>query len=129
MDFFPVTYEDIRVLNPQLDDTQALREQAQALLDLAEARLVQHLPTLPQRVESGEVSLTIVKGLLIEVVSRVLNNPFPGMQSMQSGAGPYQLTQKPVDASDRIRFTRNDLAGLLPRRANGMYSLQMKIGW
>ena len=84
----------------------------QALLDLAEARLLRRVPSIPARVESGDLSRILVTGALVDIVLRKVRNPHPGYYSQQSGDSSYQLDRSL--ASGRIEIMPSDIELLLP---------------
>lgn len=130
MEHWEMTADDVLAMYPGAEASAEDRKQIDLLLTIAEARLVHRIPSLPGRVMRGEVPAVLVKGVLAEVVGRVVTNPFPGVQSMQSGAGPFQMTQRPMWGTDKIRFSKDDLQDLLPGGAGSpARMIRTTIGW
>lgn len=88
---------------------------AQFLLDLAHARLVARVPSIPARLAAGTLDPTLVKGALYDILARALSMPEPGEQptTEQFSAGPFQSSR--TWSQDRVFVRDNDVRDLLPR--------------
>lgn len=101
----------------------------QEYLDLAHARLLSRVPSIPARVASGALSAVLVKGVLVDMVKRVLDRrDGAGMESQSVGAGPFQIGGKFAAGSDRIRVLDSDLIDLVPS-SGAVGTIRTPLGW
>lgn len=93
-------------------DIEESDERVQALLDVAEARLIARVPSLPRRVASGSLDVVLVKGALVDIVGRALSVPV-GVTQESETTGPYTKSVT-FRQSAAMEITAADLVGLLP---------------
>ena len=75
-----------------------------ALINKAERRLLNRLPSIPARVAAGTLDSALVQGVVEDMVLRVLRNP-DCLRSWSIGGGDYSATIDQVVSSGHLYVT------------------------
>lgn len=89
----------------------------------AENKLIARVPSLPRRVETGAVSKDTVRGVVEDIVLRVIRNP---EGADREGVGGVSTSYSRLTGSGVIEILREDLKDLLPKTRN-MGSISVKV--
>lgn len=124
------TPDDVEALWRPL--TQVELAVAQARLTVASAVVRQRFRTIDQRVASGELSVDVVRGVVVDMVKRVLQAP-DGVRSRSQTVGPFSESVTYGDEQNRLGLylTGEELALLAPSLSGKApaRSIRMRVGW
>lgn len=110
---YEVTPQDIRDAAFGIEfPPGATDEQIQRLIDKAETRLNAKVPTLPARWEAGTVESEVVRGVIEDMVLRVVKNP-RALRSL--GIDDFQATVDNSTSTGLLYVSAEELALLSPR--------------
>lgn len=116
--------QDVVLRFPAATDDEA---GAEALLDLAHARLLARVPSIPARVSSGRLDPELVRGVLVDMVVRVLSAAgADGRESFQVQAGSFNIGGKYAPGANKVMVLDSDLIGLLPRGGSGFGTIRLR---
>lgn len=94
------------------------------LIAKAEDRLLARVPTIPARVADGSLRVELVRGVVEDIVLRVVRNP-DGHSSEQPGPFSFRLDR--AVASGRVEVTPQDVATLSPRATPAVGVVQLVV--
>lgn len=125
MDRILITEVEVYSDTPFVEDQ---RERIQKLIDLASLRLIARIPSIPDRVASGDLDRELVVGVVADVVLRIIRNP-DGYESVSESEGPYSGTYR-WSGGDKVWIRDSDIRDLLPKRTRRYGSIQLGVsGW
>lgn len=118
------TTDDVRLVYPavKIDETHLER-----LLNIAEARLLVRVPSIPRRVNAGTLPEDLVTATIVDMVVRVLRNATPSLESTQAAAGSFSYSAKAVPGADRVMVIKSDLTDLLPPDLPGTVRMEVDL--
>lgn len=90
----------------------------------AESRLLARVPSIPSRVQSGVLDVELVRGVVEDIVLRVVRNP-RGLSYEQAGEFAYRIDQ--ATTTGAIEVLDADIASLLPRRLSAVGSIRLGV--
>lgn len=122
---FEVTAEMVAAVYPGAEDA----DRVEALLPIAEERLLARVPRLAERVASGALSKVLVQGVLIDMVGRVAQHREGGYESLQASAGGMSWGGKIAPGSDQVRVLPSDLRDLMPRTSSQGRTIRARARW
>lgn len=105
-------FSDIQLAAYGLDLPGSAQQSVEAIIAKAEARLLARVPSIPERVESGELGTDLVRGVVEDIVIRLIRNP-QGFSSEQAGDFSYRIDR--LAASGVVQVTDDDVKDLLPK--------------
>ena len=91
---------------------------AAALVRQAQLKILSRIPSIPARIDSGELNRELLVGVIADVVLRRLNSPEDGAKGDSYGAMDYTYSRQ-FDSSSRLWLSDADLVDLLPSAASG----------
>lgn len=123
---YGVTPKDIRdaAYGITIAEGQNADTQIEALIDKAEIRLTARIPTLPARVANETVGLALVRGVVEDMVIRVLRNP-KALRSI--GIDDYQSTIDNSATTGLLYVSDDEYALLAPSGRCAVGSIQIGI--
>ena len=110
-----VNVDDVAPLWP--DGLSTDPDRTQKLVDLAVARIINRVPSIPSRLASGSLDKLLLVGAVAEVVARAIRaDSQDDAEQVTDAAGPFSRTRR---YGDRVRITDADLIDLLPPATSG----------
>lgn len=98
--------------------------QIQALIDKASLRLQQAVPTLCQRIEAGTLNVEVARGVVEDMVLRVIRNP-KAFRSL--GLDDFQATVDNSTSTGMLYVSAEELALLAPRSKSRIGSIRIGV--
>lgn len=123
---FDVTAEDIRDagFGLTIPAGEAVDKQLVGLVAKAKARLLALVPSLPRRVTAGTLDEQTVKGVIEDMVLRVVKNP---RALRQLGIDDFQATIDTAVSSGALYLTPDERLLLSPKRRRAIGSVQIGV--
>lgn len=112
---FDVAPQDIRdaAFGIDIPAGEAVDAQLERLIAKAEMRLATVLPTVASRIEAGALDVDLVRGVIEDMVLRVVKNP----RSLRTlGLDDFQATIDNSTSTGLLYVTADEVALLSPRR-------------
>lgn len=107
-----LTFDELVEVAFGLDIPETSRKSGERLIAKAERRLIDRVPRLEARIASGDLDPETVRGVVEDIVLRVIRNA-TGLSS-ESTAGGFSRAFDRLASSGRIEVLRDDLKDLLP---------------
>ncbi|WP_102508104.1 hypothetical protein [Sanguibacter massiliensis] len=98
--------------------------QIQKLIDKAEERLLAAVPSVPRRIAAGTLPAALVKGVVEDMVLRVIKNP---RALRQMGVDDFQATIDTAVSSGALYVTGDERALLAPAPRGSVGSLRIGL--
>lgn len=109
-----LTFEELVDAAFGLDIPETARRSAERLIEKAERKLLDRVPGLESRLAAGMVAEDTMRGVVEDVVLRVIRNAF-GLTG-EGTAGGFSRQFDRLASSGRIEVLREDVKDLMPPR-------------